>query len=122
MKITQKHLQFLAQKKYPSLASKVNNGAKVSIHELIPNSNQAYKREVECEVTNTLMLLKSWRKKYTNDELYHKLADVTHTLRISNWRDRLFSKLMNSLHTSWVRQNEHKNPYISLNGDKKCQK
>ena len=97
MKVTQKHLQFLAQKRYPSLTNKINDGVKVSIHELIPNTNRQYKRELECEVHNTLMLLKSWRKRYSKRKFYIQLSQVIYNDQrptTKHWRNRLFSKLI----------------------------
>lgn len=97
MKVTQKHLQFLAQKRYPSLTNKINDGVKVSIHELIPNTNRQYKRELECEVHNTLMLLKSWRKRYSKRKFYIQLSQVIYNDQrptTGHWRNRLFSKLI----------------------------
>lgn len=94
MKITEKHLIFLAQKKHPTLASKVHGGVKVSIHDLIPKMKTAYKRERECEIHNTLNLLKNWRKTKSNNDLFHKLCKVTYTMTTKNWRNRLFTRLI----------------------------
>ena len=69
----------------------------VSIHELIPNTNRQYKRELECEVHNTLMLLKSWRKRYSKRRFYIQLSQVIYNDQrptTKHWRNRLFSKLI----------------------------
>lgn len=105
MKVTAKHLQFLAQKKYPSLYTQVSNNSKVSIHELIPADKklQPYGRERECEVLNTLTLLCSWRRRTRGYEI-EKMLELSRAnynlLSPNNWRLRLFKKLLRE-HRKW---------------------
>lgn len=60
MKITQAHLQFIGQKQYPNLSKKLKVPL-VSIHNLIPKDSRPYSPNRECEVRNTLQLLKAWK-------------------------------------------------------------
>lgn len=95
MKITQKHLEFLGQKHYPNLAKELKIPL-VSIHNLIPKDSRPYGRNRECEVHNTLQLLKIWKKNLgCSNSFYQKLEEsMGYSYPQKPWRRRLFKKLL----------------------------
>lgn len=95
MKITPKHLHFLGQKQYPNLAKELKIPL-VNIHDLIPKDSRPYKRDLECEVRNTLQLLKIWKKNLgCSNAFYKKLEEsMGYAYPKNTWRRRLFKKLI----------------------------